>query len=311
MKFLKKILLTLLLTGILSFSILVLLAMSPVKNSRIGSTAYHAKLFSRSLLMSTYSQVRNWGNNHYAPNPLDEDYRWEDLDQEYFKKIRTDRRLQHFYDQDTIGFTDVLKMKDFLRNRFPHGRPSRNYEQENLLEMLDAAEKGERFLCGGASKMLIQMVMAAGKQARRVRLASDYGHGHTVMEFWSEEYQKWCLLDPDFNVHYTDRQGAPLSALDLYHKASRQEPVLKHRGSSRNTRIDKNDYLFKEYYSQGIGIDYYNKWISRNHPRSHPERSPVNSVIYLGENRIRQRYFAFDYPLTDTAIVELIRQKPE
>ena len=38
--------------------------------------------------------------------------------------------------------------------------------------------------------------------------------GHSVAEIWSNEHQKWVVMDPDVNVYYR-RQGLPLNALEI------------------------------------------------------------------------------------------------
>jgi len=310
MKILKRIFFAFSSIGILLLAAILYFAQSPVKSTDAGSFDNWAKFISKSLIMTGYGTFKNVTDPSFAPNPLDEDYEWEDLSHPYFERIRNDKRLAHFYEKDVWLFEDILKVKEFLRDAFPHGAPPKNYRQKNVLEMLDAADEGAEFLCSGIAKMMVQLLMAADIPARTVQLSNKKGHGHTVLEFWSEEYNKWCLIDLDYNVHYTDMNDIPLSALELHIMSKNNDEVKKHAGISKNTLFNEKTRLYENFYSQGVGIDFYNKWISKNYPRTAPEASPVNSVIYIGDNQLRKQYFYHDYSIEKQNIIQLINRKP-
>jgi len=184
MKTLKRILIIGGFLGILLLAALLYFAQSPLNLEDQESVQYQAKLISKSLIMSGYGLVKNITDDSFAANPIDEDYVWEDLSHPYFERIRNDERLAHFYDKEVWTFKDVLEVKEFLRDAFPHGHPPNNYRNKNVLEMLDAAEEGAEFLCSGITKMMAQVLMAANIPARRVRIVSDQKIGHVVLEFW-------------------------------------------------------------------------------------------------------------------------------
>lgn len=311
MKTLKRILIIGSFIGVLLLAILFYFAQSPVNPKDTKGFQYQAKLISKSVIMTGYGTVKNITDDSFAANPIDEDYEWEDLSHPYFERIRKDERLAHFYEKDTWTFEDVLKIKEFLRDAFPHGNPPGNYREKNVLEMLDAADKGAKFRCNGIAKMMAQILMAANIPVRTVRLASKREIGHVVLEFWSDEYNQWCLIDPDYNVYYTDINNAkPLSAMELYIMSKNNEEVKKHPGISKNTLFDYRTRLYENFYSQGAGIDFYNKWISKNYPRTAPEASPVNAVIYIGDNKLRKQYYRYDYSIEKQNIINLINRKP-
>lgn len=310
MKTLKRILFVGSSIGIFLLAVVFYFAQSPVKSANVGSLNYQAKLISKSLIMTGYGIFKNMTDPSFAANPIDKDYEWEDLSHPYFERIRNDERLAHFYEKDVWLFEDILEIKEFLRDAFPHGKPPKNYRQKNVLEMLDAAEDGAKFLCSGSAKMMAQLIMAADIPTRTVRLSDEEGHGHTVLEFWSEEYKKWCLIDIDYNLHYTDMNGKPLCALELYIMSKNNDRVKKHVGISKNSLFNDKTRLYEDFYSQGFGIDFYNKWISKNYPRTAPEASPVNSVIYIGNGKLRKQYFHHDYSLEKQNIIQLINRKP-
>lgn len=291
--------------------VIIFLAKSDINTSKVGSFEYKAKAFSKSFLMTSYGVFTNYTNEHYGPQPLDEDFKWEDLNHSYYGKIRNDKRISAFYTKENYELEDYLAMKDFLRGSvIRNGATKGNYLNTNLIKMLDAGDKGERLLCGNLSKMLAQMIMATGTQARLVRISDSRQNGHVVLEYWSKALKKWVLLDTDYNVHYSNLDSIPLGALELYLKSEASEPIIKYHGKAVNTPSDTGTKLYDNFYKLGVGIDFYNKWISKNLARTNPQRSPVNSCIYIGTQASMQQFFYQDYNITNQKIIDLINSPP-
>jgi hypothetical protein len=63
-----------------------------------------------------------------------------------------------------------------------------------------------------------------GCQARYIDLVDLYNDGrrtHFTVEVWSNEYKKWVVMDPSYNVYFR-RNGVPLNAVEL-HEAVRTD----------------------------------------------------------------------------------------
>jgi hypothetical protein len=78
--------------------------------------------------------------------------------------------------------------------------------------------------CGHYAIVFTQCCQAMGIQARYV-FASLPGvvAGHEVAEFWSDEYGKWILMDPNMDRYYLDRQTRiPMSAMEIH------QAILRH-----------------------------------------------------------------------------------
>lgn len=308
MTFKQKILSTLAALFVI-FVTTLFLAKSTISSEDEGTINQTVKLFSKSAVMSAFDSYKNLLHDDYGPNPVDDDYVMENLSHPYYERIRNDERLKHFYSRGTLTLDDYLLMKEWLRGLFPHGSPSKSYFGLNLLKMIDAAKKGERYLCGDISKMLCQMIMASGTYARIVRITDKNGAGHVVMEFWSKEFDKWVLLDPDYNVHYTSLD-IPLNGVELFRMSKNGDSVIKHKGKSDNTLFNSKTKLYEDFYINGVGIDFYNKWVSRNYNRSNPLRSPVNSCIYIGCQPDFRMYFKYDFSLNDRDMIYLAYKNP-
>ena len=255
---------------------------------------------SKSLIMRVLDKVEsNFGATNYAPTPFDSaDFSYADLSHPYFENIRNDKRVAHFYSSEKgeIDFYDAILMREYLRDLFPHGTASKNYLHVNVLEMIDATGSGEKYLCGNISKMLVQMIQAGGTQARTVGLQASDG-GHVVVELWSDKFEKWVVLDPDYNVHYTNTTGTPLSAIELYQMSqdsNKIKDIIRVPGKSVNTLHSNNSKLVEKYYKNGVAINYYNSWVDKDLPRINPARSPAIMGFYIGNSAVERIYYKHD-----------------
>ncbi|GJQ57439.1 MAG: hypothetical protein SCALA701_02400 [Candidatus Scalindua sp.] len=244
----------------------------------------------------------------YTATPFDgTEFRYVDLNHPFFSKIRKDKRISHLYKNNRqIDFYKAVFMANFLRDLFPHGPPHKSYYRDSVLEMMDAAENGEKFLCADISKMLAQLIQASGNQARIVSLSNSKGKAHVVLEMWSNHFNKWAIIDADYNVYYQDDKNIPLSALELYQIANSKNQMNKVKrvaGNSLNTLHTSNTKLIETLYKEGFTIWFYNKWIESDFSRWHPARSPHNMGFYLGNSALLR----FCYRLSNSSETQDLR----
>jgi hypothetical protein len=254
---------------------------------------------SKTMIMQGLDHIeRYFGTEKYAPTPFDStDFSYADLSHPYFEKIRSDKRVAHFYtdikQNNPIDFSDAIAMKEYLRNLFIHKEPSKGYENTHVLEMIDATTTGETFKCGNIARMLVELIQAGGTQARKIEL-SGAKNGHVVMEFWSKQWNKWIMLDPDYNVYYTDVAGMPLSSLEIYEMSQDKEKrkeITVFKGNSPNTLYNNDTDLVTSYYQNGVAICFYNRWVDKNLPRRNPARSPAIMGYYVGKLSVEKLYY--------------------
>ena len=254
---------------------------------------------SKTLIMRSFDSFEKYfGTKTYAPTPFDSpDFSYANLSHPYFEKIRNDKRVAHFYANTShdkpIDLSDALSMKEYLRNLFRHAESSKDYENAQVLEMIDAAQKGETFKCGNIVRMLAELIQAGGVQARTIELPGE-NNGHVVMEFWSKQFKKWVMLDPDYNVHYTNAAGIPLSSLEIHQMSQdneKRKEITVVIGNSPNTLYKKNTNLVEKYYKNGVAIGFYNRWVDKNYPRRHPARSLAIMGYYVGKLNVEKLYY--------------------
>jgi hypothetical protein len=143
-------------------------------------------------------------------------YRWDDYDDPSFDTLRNEYKLATIAGDDPSEFVRMQRLLDWASTRWQHSG-SNECPDANALKLLRQAEQGERFRCVEFAVLLANCYSALGLPARVVGLAQypvayGFGRGHVVTEVWSNEFQKWIVLDPQNNAWWTDGTSIPLSA---------------------------------------------------------------------------------------------------
>jgi len=140
---------------------------------------------------------------------------------ENLRRLRKDFKLDEVVAPGRTEFEKLLLLKRWVRSRWNHGWNNTNPPWD-AYEILKRAERGETFTCGYYSFVLSECYRSFGYQARRLNIrvkdteypANPHNHDHNVCEVYSNEYNKWVLMDADKNCHY-EKDGVPLSALEI------------------------------------------------------------------------------------------------
>lgn len=113
-------------------------------------------------------------------------------------------------------FEAVLRLKEWVAAQFPHTIPD-PYPPWDALIVLDAIRGGlTGGFCAQYSQVLLQSLAALGFPARYVEVGTTANpYNHYPLEYWSNQFNKWVLLDADFNLHF-EENGLPLSALEVH-----------------------------------------------------------------------------------------------
>ncbi|MCK4649532.1 transglutaminase domain-containing protein [bacterium] len=110
----------------------------------------------------------------------------------------------------------LIAIRKWVKNQWEHGEAKSS--PVDALEILRRVEQGERFWCGHYARAYIQALASFGFVARIVELYTNIdnrSNSHAVTEVWSNDYNKWVVMDVDYNCYYT-KEGIPLSALELH-----------------------------------------------------------------------------------------------
>lgn len=144
---------------------------------------------------------------------------------------------------DSIDTADYLELREFVDNHFKAkslnepeiffelmGWVSKQWKHNgwnaapdtmNSLGILKTAiNEGEQYRCVEYGRVLKDVLLAYGYISRSVRLKHidvDYGGagmGHVATEVWSNQFEKWIFLDPQFNI-YARFENTPLNIFDI------------------------------------------------------------------------------------------------
>jgi hypothetical protein len=166
----------------------------------------------------------------------------------------------------------MLQLGAWIGTRWDHGTDSvpGGTKVIHPAAIIEAGEQGAKFWCEIAAKVTVNAATALGWPARLVTASSDgYTWEHAVAELWSNQYNKWFVIDTDFNIVY-EANGVPLSAFELCHHGLQlqQEQQLTVRSIAEpKASLPLMDLL--PLYSY-VHIDLRNDWYSRQLRRGSP-----------------------------------------
>ncbi len=113
-------------------------------------------------------------------------------------------------------FEGILRLKDWVAAQWPVGLPNPYppWDAMIILDMIRAGETGG--FCGQYSQVYLQALAAYGIPARYVEMGTaENPIAHFSTEVWSNDFNKWVLMDAHFNLHF-ERDGVPQSALQVH-----------------------------------------------------------------------------------------------
>jgi len=85
------------------------------------------------------------------------------------------------------------------------------YPAWDAVEILDLARNhANRGFCTQYAIVFLQACQSLGLHARYVNLP-----GHFVVEVWSDEHNRWIIMDPMSDIHY-ERRGLPMTGRELF-----------------------------------------------------------------------------------------------
>ncbi|HEU4780030.1 MAG TPA: transglutaminase domain-containing protein [Steroidobacteraceae bacterium] len=142
--------------------------------------------------------------------------RFEEFDAPVLDQLRDREQLEAVIAGADSEFEKMLALKEWVAEQWPAGSPS-PYPPWNAIDILDWIRLGVTGgFCAQYSQVLLQSMASLGMTARYVEIGSTYNpYAHFVIEAWSNDYNKWVVLDADYNLHF-ERDGIPLSALEVH-----------------------------------------------------------------------------------------------
>lgn len=226
--------------------------------------------------------------------------------------------LRERFDLDSIvaggggEYTAMLRLAAWIGTRFEHGTddvPGGNQVCDPIA-VIEAGRSKSSFWCEIAARTLAHAAAAVGWPARVITVSeSGYRWDHAVTELWSNEFDKWFVIDADFNVVF-EVAGVPQSAWEMVHdgpRLARAGQLLERRFAARKSGLTPTDFVELYQYAH---IDLRTDWCSRTLTRGSPaggDRStwwtarPGRGPAFGPSLRI-DRKETFDWPVNHVAI---------
>jgi len=130
---------------------------------------------------------------------------WDEFSHPKFVELRDKFKLAEIIKPGKTEFDKMLLMLDWVSKRWRH-HSSNIGEDQNALAILNAAEKGERFRCVEFSIVFANCMTALGYPARTIALQREgvslSSSNHVCAEIWSNQFQKWVVVDPQNNGYW-------------------------------------------------------------------------------------------------------------
>jgi hypothetical protein len=198
-------------------------------------------------------------------------------------KLRVDHGIDQVIADKNNDFEQLLAIANWVNKQWEHGS-SGTFDPTyfNANEVLSQAKQGATFWCHVSAMTFIQVAATMGFQGRLVSLSrSGYVPEHAVAEVWSNYYNKWIMIDPDFNVWYI-RGGTPLNVLEIHNTliSGANDGVIIVKGKNRPiSELESRVPNLLKYYAY-FEIDMRNDWLTNHYFPGHPSRSDKATLFW-------------------------------
>ena len=171
-------------------------------------------------------------------------------------------------------FEAAVRLRAWTRRQWEPGL-SFHYPPWDAVEILDLARRhGNHGFCAQYAIVFLQACQAMGIHARYVDLP-----GHFVVAIWSDDFDRWVLMDPMNDVHY-EKDAVPLRGRDLHRAWEEQDAAGIERVDSagRRMKVSVDDLAMFRLYSidtdanqlsEPVEVRINGTWTTLRHARDH------------------------------------------
>ncbi len=188
----------------------------------------------------------------------------DDFNHPRLKLLREREKLDQVIASGKSQFEKIVLLRNWAHNQW---KPSEKfyYPPWDAVEILDLARKYDnRGFCAQHAIVFLQACQSMGIHARYVDLP-----GHFVVGIWSDDFNKWVIMDPSNNIHY-EKDGIPLGGRQISQAwwENKIRGIFKVLSDGTRKPVEKKDFDVYRAYS----ID------ERANQLSEPVRVTVNNV---------------------------------
>jgi len=228
---------------------------------------------------------------------------YQDPEAAYLSRLNSEYEVANIAAKQDSEYEAMLAVGEWLGGLWDHGDNlvSGNKQNWDPSRIIQRGAAGEKFWCEIAAIVAVHTATVMGWPARLVSASRNgYVLEHGVAEIWSNQFNKWFVLDTDFNVVY-EVAGIPLSAFELCHNGldylREGRLVVRSLGKAKPS-LPYRDMI--PYYAY-VQIDLRNDWLTRRLPKGSPvggdlstlwtARDSLGPVFTIGERVDRKDLF--------------------
>ncbi len=184
------------------------------------------------------------------------------------QKLRKREKLDTVISPGADEFEKMVLLRSRVNSQWKSGAP-RPYPPWNANKILEMIRSGQtEGFCAQYAVVLAQAARSLGWQSRYLDVATGCigsKRGHVTVEVWSNQFNKWVVMDPFFDCHFI-RDGIPLSALEL-HRAVAEEgadavKLVRGEGKYGKSNSNRSDSEIKRLFKH-IAADMRSDHLSR------------------------------------------------
>jgi hypothetical protein len=125
------------------------------------------------------------------------------------QELRRREHLDEIVAPGRTQFEKIVRLRHWTRRQWTSATTF-YYPPWDAVEILDLArQKKSLGFCAQYAIVFLQACRALGLHARYI----DIGHFLTCV--WSDDYNRWIVMDPTNDVHYENKEGLPLKGREL------------------------------------------------------------------------------------------------
>lgn len=128
-------------------------------------------------------------------------------------RLRREERLDEVAAAGKTQFEKIVLLRRWARRQWDAAPEPFYYPAWDAVEILDLARRrGNKAFCAQYAVLFLQASRSLGLHARYLDL------GHFIASVWSDEYDRWVVMDPTNDLHY-ERGGEPMGDWELMRAA--------------------------------------------------------------------------------------------
>ncbi len=165
----------------------------------------------------------------------------------YLAELRETHQLEKVVAEDKTDLEKALSILNWTHQQWEHNG-SNEPSKPDALTILNETKQGKKFRCVEYGLVVTDALQAIGLHARMLGLKTrdvetcKAAAGHVLAEVWLKEFNKWAILDGQFNI-LPVLEGKPLNAVEFQSAIVQSKPVQFMRKSGIVPKENRRAYF--------------------------------------------------------------------